>query len=361
MYNKIFSNLLLKIKIGFFLLLFAHLSIAEESKYIISNITINESAESASKAQEIANINANREAFLRLLKKLSINESFSDYIDDDQLEEAIYAKTISNEKIADSWYKATFNIEFTKGYIDNLLESKDFGLDLDLSKKYLIFPIQILDSQSKIWHNNNTWFNAWRSVLSENESEVIKIPAGDIDDISLLKSFDLETIKYLDIKDIVKKYNSKVAVFIDIYIDHLENNVAINITMVKKFTKKNIRLSFVNINDIKKESLYNIIVQRIIEYLSEKDLSEVEKQYKKKDSNNIYIDILPSSLKSWITFEKKLKKVNNLDFKVISVSADLIKLSIKPLEGVDILKYLEDYGVFVEKSEDSAIYYIALD
>tara|TARA_B110000259_G_scaffold34681_1_gene38737 strand:- start:1442 stop:2533 length:1092 start_codon:yes stop_codon:yes gene_type:complete len=357
---KIFFNTLLKIQTYVFLtILIAHSSFAIEVGYVVKNITINESAESASQAREIANVNANREAFLRLLKKLSVNESFSDYIEDEQIEEAVHSKNISNEKIADDWYKATFDIEFNRDYIDSLLESKDSGIEL--SKKYLVFPLETKDQKLQIWHDNNKWFNAWREVLLEKESKDIKIPKGDISDISILESIDLKTIKYPDIKDIIKKYDSKIAVFIDIYLDHIENNAAINITIVRKFTKKKVKLSFVDINDIKEDRLYHIIAQKIIEYLNKKDLSEIDRQYQKENDDNISIDILPSSLKSWVAFEKKLKSIKDIKFKVLSISTDLIKLSVEPKDGVDISKYLENYGIFVEKNtEDKDTYYISL-
>ena len=72
---------LLRLKIIFFLIfLFLQASLANDSKYIIDNIIINEEAESASEARKLANINANRQAFLKLLKNLKISESFSNYI-----------------------------------------------------------------------------------------------------------------------------------------------------------------------------------------------------------------------------------------------------------------------------------------
>ncbi|MFT5795755.1 MAG: hypothetical protein ACI9W5_000715, partial [Ulvibacter sp.] len=348
---KIFFNSLLKIQAYVFLtMLFAHSSLALEVGYVVKNITINESAESASQAREIANVSANREAFLKLLKKLSVNESFSDYVEDEQIEGAIHSKNISNEKIADDWYTATFDIEFNRGYIDNLLESKDYGIDIDLGKKYLVFPLETKDQKLQIWHNNNKWFNAWREVLLQKESKDIKIPKGDIGDISILKSIDLKAIKYLDIKDIIKKYDSKIAVFIDIYLDHIENNAAINITIVRKFTKKKVKLSFVDINDIKEDRLYHIIAQKIIEYLNKKDLSEIDRQYQKENDDNINIDILPSSLKSWVAFERKLKSIKDIKFKVLSISTDLIKLAVEPKDGVDMSQHLEEYGIFVEKN-----------
>ena len=66
-------------------------------------------------------------------------------------------------------------------------------------------------------------------------------------------------------------------------------------------------------------------------------------------------------MKSWVAFEKKLKSIKDIKFKVLSISADLIKLSVEPKDGVDISKYLENYGIFVEKNtEDKDTYYISL-
>ena len=361
------QKIILKFGIFLFLTFFIALpSLANNSKYLITDIIVSEESNSASKARELANINANRQAFIRLLKKLSVNESFASNIDDEQLEESIQAKTVSNEKIANNWYKASFNIEFSKDYIDHLLESKDGGnfINLEANKKYLIFPIEIKNKEPKLWHKNNKWFNAWRSLLSAKELKNIKIAAGDIDDISILKSTNPIKAKYTDVKDILKKYDSKIAVFIDIYLDHLENNATINIVMVKQFTKKKIKLSFVNINDIKEDRLYNIIAQKIIEYLDQKDLSSNNnKEYKKKkDSKNIDVDILPSSLKDWVIFRRKLEKIKEIEFKIISISADLIKLTIKPKAEMDLIEYLQDNGVFIERGKGSEqVYYVVLE
>ncbi|MDA7705251.1 hypothetical protein N8772_02095 [Rickettsiales bacterium] len=338
--------------------------LANEPEYLISNIKISEESNSASNARKLANIHANRQSFVKLLRKLSIDESFSNHIDDEQLEEAIIAKTISDEKIADNWYQATFNIEFSKNYIDNLLENKDGGnqINLDLDKKYLIFPIEIKDKKPQIWHKNNIWLNSWEHILQNQESQNIKIPKGDIDDISLLTLKEIDKIKYPDIMDILKKYDSKMGAFIDIYIDHLENNAAINITIIQKFTKKKIKLSFVNVNDIKKDRLYHIITEKVIEYLKNKDLSKINTKYqKKKNDKYIDIDILPSSLKSWVIFKQNLEKLQNIKFKIISISSDLIKLTLMPKGDVNIIKQLEDNNIIIDHNEDEKVYYIILE
>jgi len=56
------------------ILFFLQSSLANDAKYIIDNIIINEEAESASEARKLANINANRQAFLKLLKKKTDSE-----------------------------------------------------------------------------------------------------------------------------------------------------------------------------------------------------------------------------------------------------------------------------------------------
>jgi hypothetical protein len=351
------------------ILFFLQSSLANDAKYIIDNIIINEEAESASEARKLANINANRQAFLKLLKNLRISESFSNYIDDEQLDEAIDAKKITNEKIANNWYKANFQIEFSKNYIDNLLEDweKGSGINLESDKKYLIFPIEIHHNKPRIWHDNNKWFNAWRSALSDLETNdiqyPIKIPKGDLDDIALLNLQNIDKIKYPDIKDILKKYDSKIGTFIDIYIDHLENNAAINITLIQQFTKKKVKLSFVNINDLKEERLYYIITEKVIEYLKKKDLSTINnKKEDENDNKNINLDILPSSLKDWVIFKHRLSKIPDINFEVNSISSDVIKLTIIPKKELDIIKYLADHDIVVTKNKNNEkIYYIILE
>lgn len=361
---------LLRLKIIFFLIfLFLQASLANDSKYIIDNIIINEEAESASEARKLANINANRQAFLKLLKNLKISESFSNYIDDEQLGEAIDAKKITNEKIANNWYKANFHIEFSRNYIDNLLEDwkKGSGINLESDKKYLIFPIEIHNNKPKIWHDNNKWFNAWRSALSGlNTNDIqypIQIPKGDLDDIALLNLQNIDKIKYPDIKDILKKYDSKIGTFIDIYIDHLENNAAINIILIQQFTKKKVKLSFVNTNDIEEERLYYIITEKVMEYLEKKDLSTINsKKEDKNDNKNINLDILPSSLKDWTIFKYKLSKIPDINFKVNSISSDVIKLTLIPKKEMDIIKYLTDRDIIITKNKkNEKIYYIILE
>jgi hypothetical protein len=369
-YNAPLLKPLSRLKIILFLIFFClQSSLANNDKYIIDNIMINEEAESASEARKLANVNANRQAFLKLLKNLKISESFSNYIDDEQLDEAIDAKKIKNEKIANNWYKANFHIEFSRNYIDNLLEDwkKGNGINLESDKKYLIFPIEIHNNQPKIWHDNNKWFNAWRSALldtaASNIQSPIKIPKGDLDDISLLNLKNIDKIKYPDIKDILKKYDSKIGTFIDIYIDHLENNAAINITLIQQFTKKKVKLSFVNINDIKEERLYHIITEKVMEYLEKKDLSTINnKKEDQKDNKNINLDILASSLKDWSIFKHKLSKISDIDFKVNSISSDIVKLTLIPKKEMDIIKYLANHDIIITKNKkNDKIYYIILE
>lgn len=346
----------------------SNIAFANENKYLIPDILISKEADSATAARNIANIEANREAFIRLLKNLSITESFSDYIDDEQIGEAIYSKNIADEKIADNWYQANFNIEFSKDYIDNLVENKDLEnyLSLESEKQYLIFPIEKKGKNIKLWHDNNRWFDAWRSLIKQEEFQEkhpnIKLPEGDIDDIGILELKKMDIIQYLDVKEILKKYESKIAVFIDIYFDRLENNAAINITMVRKFTRKRIRLSFVNIKNIQQDKLYNIISEKIVEYLQKKDLSQISNSNNKKEiRKGIKIDILPKELTDWVKFKKQLDKMSpDIKTKIISVSADLIKINIIPNREINILKYLESHHIFTQIDKDNK-YYIILE
>jgi hypothetical protein len=341
-----------------------HYAFANESSYIVENIDIIEEAESASKARQLANINANRQSFINLLKRLSIDESFSNYIDDEQLEEAIIAKKIENEKIANNWYKARFNIEFSKDYIDHLLEAKDEidYSDLGLNKKYLIFPIEIKNKKPIIWHNNNIWFSAWRDVLKDRELDNIIMPQGNIDDISLLELKDIDKIKYSDIKDILEKYDSKIGAFINIYIDNLEYNASININLIKKFTKQKIRLKFRNINDIKKDHLYPIIAKKIIEHLESKNNKSAE-SIESKNKKYIDVDVISNSLKKWVILKQNLNKIENIDFKIISISSDLIKLILMPInDEIEVIKELGNNNIKIEQNDkDDDVYYILLD
>jgi len=311
----------------FLLLITSQQVLAQDSSdnpYSVNDIFINASGKNPTLARNNAVAQAQREAFVILLGRLSVDAAFADNISADEINDMVHSQQITNEKIAGNNYSAIFNITFSEDFVQNILNDKKISKNNVKPETYLVFPVKVTLKKSLLWESDNNWKGAWETILKEKSEPRIKLPTGSIDDISMINSDAIENGNYSNFEAILNKYKADIAVIAFFNFDQIENKVNINLKTIRKFQNIQTKLGFVNVNQLEYSELLSKVAKKTIEHLNKpKDPSE------NNSKMNVTIDVLVSDLGDWISVRNRLEDMNFIeDMKINSISRDLVQISV---------------------------------
>jgi hypothetical protein len=149
--------------------------------FVVSNIQISEVDENSTVARQKALESAQKQAFSILVGRL-IGHDFSIEFDDKDIDQLIESIEINDEVITNQNYAATYTISFNESYTTYFLDNKI----LDAKEKVpsvLVIPVMNENGFFKLWQYGNLWKTALTG-FETNSVLNIKIPSGDIDDLS---------------------------------------------------------------------------------------------------------------------------------------------------------------------------------
>jgi hypothetical protein len=238
------------------------------------------------------------------------------------------------------------------------LDSKDEIEKSVDENSYLIIPIKTTIDQTLIWEEENDWKWSWKIFIKNNEYPQIKLPKGDVEDIG---NFNIETIKNNDFSDFgtsFYKYGTGSIVLAYFDFDSIENKVNIDLVTIQKSKNHQVRLEFVNVNQLSMHELVQKVIKKTADYLIK---NNEEPDLSKSSPENTNIDILVSDLKEWVSVKNELENsdlISNLQIK--SISKDLVKINVDyGADKDDIITSFEKKDLFL-KSKPEGGYFLSL-
>jgi Uncharacterized protein conserved in bacteria (DUF2066) len=310
----------------FLFLLNSHHAFAQNTAepYSVNDIFINASGKTPTLARNNAVDQAQREAFVILLGRLSIDAAFADNVSTDEINDMVHSQQITNEKIAGNNYSAIFNITFSEEFVKNALDNKKISKNDVKQETYLVFPVKVTLKKSLLWESDNNWKSAWEIILKDKSEPRVKVPTGGLDDIAAINSEIIENGNYDNFLTILNKYKADVAVIAFFNFDQIENKVNINLKTIRKFQNVQTKLGFVNVNQLEYSELLSKVAKKTIEHLNKpKDSTE------NNSKMTAGIDVLVSDLGDWIAVKSRLDNMNFIEnMKINSISRDLVQISI---------------------------------
>ncbi|MFT7098539.1 MAG: hypothetical protein ACJAS6_000399 [Rickettsiales bacterium] len=347
-----------------FLLLFLMLVVGKNSlaqdqdKYVVSDIVISSEGKSPNQSRTKAIADGQRSAFIVLLSRLGFDADVSDNFQNEEIADMVASQQIFDEKIAGNKYSATLNLNFSRRFVQHHLDRKDeIEKSID-ENSYLIIPIKASDEKMLIWEEENDWMLSWKRFMENNEYPQIKLTKGDFEDVG---NFNIENIKNNDFSNFgtsFYKYGSGSIVLVYFDFDSIENKVNIDLHIIDKLQNNQVRLEFINVNQLPMQELAQKVVKKTADYII-KDDGKVG--FSKFSPENTDIDILVSDLKEWIIIKNKIERshlVSNLQIK--SISRDLIKINADyGVDKDDIIASFEKEDLFLTSKLEGG-YFLSL-
>lgn len=330
----------------------------QEDIYMVSNVTASASAKSAGDSKIIATNNARREAFTTLLSRLSVSSAVANDISADDISDMVRSEHIAEEKIAGNNYSATFNILFARSAVERLLKDKAVKKDVVVEDSYLVIPVKILKQKANVnnnqkfalWEENNEWKAVVEKALKAKNLNKFIIPENDISNVSIINQENADKLEYSQLEPLFARYKVMGVYVVFFYFDDIENKVSITVKNIRKLQKKQVKLSFVNINRLAYDALLGKVADKTIEYLISSQNDNGAKM-----SNTVKFEVQITSFGNWTMMKNKIEGSNLISqMNIEAISKDYVRISVDYVgTDPDIVSAFAKMGLSLNKKTDN--------
>jgi len=333
---------------------------AQSNIYLVENIVAEVVGKSPTDARNLAVATARKDAFAVLLTRLELDVKTLASVSDEEISDMVRSEQISDEKIAGNSYSASFNITFAKNFVDHILGQKNpEKLTQQPSENYLLLPVKIVENQPILWEENNDWKNAVAKNLEKIPSKISAqnmvqkfiVPQADIENIAFVNRQNISIASYAQIEPMLAKYKAVAAYSMFFSYDEIENKVTINVFLIRKLQKKQLKLSFVNVDRLGYEALVDKVAAKSVEYLINAQKGEI----RDKVSDLIRIQIPINKLANWLAVKNKIENsglVSQLNVESISRDFALIAVSYNN-SSKEIAEAFLEIGLTLEQKSEN--------
>lgn len=172
----------------------APLPAREHKVFVVSAIPVDVTAEDATRAKIQAILQAQREAFFRLLRRLAGEKAAERLqgVSDRDIGRLLSSLSIADEHTGPRRYIARISVHFNPRKLLRLLRAKGIAVVTRQAPPVLVVPVWEEPDGPVLWQDN-PWLKAWRKLADDHALVPIIVPAGDEVDrnaISAQEAFD---------------------------------------------------------------------------------------------------------------------------------------------------------------------------
>ncbi|MBT3808849.1 MAG: DUF2066 domain-containing protein [Rhodospirillaceae bacterium] len=159
---------------------------ALEDIFVVRDVALDESAQTATAARASALAKGQREAFARLEARLtrSVHRGIAAGIEPDTLRFLVDAIQIDGEKTSDVRYLANLTVTFKPDAVRNLFRLSAVPFSELRSRPLTVIPVLATPARYLLWDDPNPWREAWRNHPEGTGLVPMLAPIGDLSDLS---------------------------------------------------------------------------------------------------------------------------------------------------------------------------------
>jgi hypothetical protein len=154
--------------------------------YRIDGVPVDATAESGVAARELAIANGQREALVRLMRRLTSPTAHGQLPDVSNVPIARYVNSfeIAEERVGPNQYLGVINVSFIAERVRDLLASAGIPYVRRRSDPILVIPVTDLAGRPEVWLEASPWRAAWDAGIEAATVIVVALPLGDLADIA---------------------------------------------------------------------------------------------------------------------------------------------------------------------------------
>lgn len=186
----------------------------EMSIYTVSNLPLDETAESAAAAREIALAKGQSQAFKRVIDQIVPK---TEHVRVPELTPAVLLEVVSgieveNEKISRVRYLANLTVRFSRPAVRRLLRDANIPFAETAGNPLIVLPVYRSAGTVQLWDAENIWLESWQGLPSLDGLLPLIVPKGDSEDIAAISPEQALNGDERRIGAIAKRYQAKGAV-----------------------------------------------------------------------------------------------------------------------------------------------------
>ena len=187
--------------------------------YTIRDIMADETAETAIAARDLALVNARRAGFLRLMRRLLLQEdrARAPIPADDQLADLVSNFEVADEKSSGQRYLARLTMRFDADKVRALLRQANIGFSESAGRATLVLPVLDTPDGQLLWEENNEWHAALSSAIEETGAArdrllPVLLPLGDFLDVPAITAQQAVRLEQARLDILSRRYGAEEAV-----------------------------------------------------------------------------------------------------------------------------------------------------
>ena len=186
----------------------------EMSIYTVWNLPLDETAESAAAAREIALAKGQSQAFKHVIDQIVPK---TEHVRVPELTPAVLLEVVSgieveNEKISRVRYLANLTVRFSRPAVRRLLRDANIPFAETAGNPLIVLPVYRSAGTVQLWDAENIWLESWQGLPSLDGLLPLIVPKGDSEDIAAISPEQALNGDERRIGAIAKRYQAKGAV-----------------------------------------------------------------------------------------------------------------------------------------------------
>ena len=159
--------------------------------YTVERVAVDDTAETAAAARDVALVKGQQHALRRLLERLTMKADHGrlPVVGAAAIAELVSGIEIAEEKTSATRYIATLSVNFKKHEIRGLLRQQGISFSETRSKPLLVLPVFRAAGAVRLWQIPNPWRESWSNITLGTDAPVpLIVPAGELADVAAISA-----------------------------------------------------------------------------------------------------------------------------------------------------------------------------
>lgn len=156
--------------------------------YLVDSVPVDVTAKSAVDARDQALTEGQREAFKRLMQRLTPAGTTPPTASDGEIETMVQGFQIRDERTSGVRYLANLVVQFRPSEVRSFLERRSVAAVTAAAPPVLIVPVLVEEGGATLWNDPNPWREAWEQAPMGQSLVPVAVPLGDARDLTGLSA-----------------------------------------------------------------------------------------------------------------------------------------------------------------------------
>ncbi len=193
------------------------------SVFTVTGIDLDVRARTAARARDLAMAEGQRQAFLRLLARLTLPEDQGAIAvpNDAAISAMVGGIELANEKSSSTRYLATMTVRFRADAVRGWLRRMQIPFSETALRPVLVLPVYEAAGLRLLWEEPNPWRDAWAEYNTVNALVPFVVPKGDLGDLALVSAIDVIHEREAAIEALARRYQTENALLAVARLDYV--------------------------------------------------------------------------------------------------------------------------------------------